>query len=123
MSREFVLAMFAAVMLSACGAGSPKGAAAEAGGQSAASLASLPATVEGTLDMSAGEGDEDEGGQEVLFGVLNVSGQDHYVEIAPALVGAAAITEDIAKVRATVASKQDLGNGVISYTVTALEKL
>ena len=75
MSRMFVFAFCAAVMLSACGSKS-SGSKNDAGASPATSLASLPATVEGTLDMSAGEGDEDDGGHEVLFGMLTVDGAE-----------------------------------------------
>jgi hypothetical protein len=123
MRRVSFFSIWAVLVLAGCGSGGADGADPASSSHLAGSLASLPATVEGTLNMSAGEGDEDEHGQEVLFGMLTVAGKEYYVEVAPALVDAASIAEEIVKVRATLGSKQDLGGGVVQYSITALEKL
>jgi hypothetical protein len=114
----------AAALLVACGSGgSAVGEAEFADTSSNPALASLPANVEGTLDMSLGEGNDEEDGADMLFGSLVVGREDLYIQVDSRLLDTAGIPPEGARVRATIGSKEDLGSNMTQYTITALEKL
>jgi hypothetical protein len=83
----------------------------------------LPVTVQGEIDMSLGEGSEDESGGEMLFGSLAVGDEDLYIQIDEKILEAAKITTEPTRVRATVGSKQDIGSGITHYTITEISRL
>lgn len=95
---------FIAVMLVACGSREPGPSSNNFGEASAnPALASLPATVEGELDMSLGEGDDGEGDAAMLFGGLKVGQEDLYIQVSEGLLAAAGISQEVTRVRATIA--------------------
>ena len=113
-----------ATMLVACGSGESTDAESEFAGTSAnPALALLPATVEGTLDMSLGEGNDEADGTEMLFGGLVVGKEDLYIQVDSRLLESAGIPAEATKVRATIGAKEDLGEDMTQYTITKLEKL
>jgi hypothetical protein len=124
MRSSWLVMVVAGMALAACGSSESGGREGKLGDQSAnPALASLPATVEGFLDMSLGEGSDEEDGSETLWGGLTVGQEDLYIQVDSKLLDAAAIPAEGAKVRATIGSKDDLGGGMVHYRITALEKL
>jgi hypothetical protein len=88
-----------------------------------AALHSLPATLEGELDMSVGEGDDSEDDVEMLYGFLTVGEEELYIQVDSRLLDSAGISTESARVRATIGSKEDLGHDMIHYTITSLTRL
>lgn len=123
MSRNKLLAVWMAAMLAACGSSGPTEEADEDAGPSEFSSKPLPATVVGTIDMSLGEGSDMEDGTEMLFGSLLVGEEDLYIQADAAMLESSGIEQEPAKVRATIQSKEDLGHGMIHYTVISVDKL
>jgi hypothetical protein len=93
------------------------------GGDAPARPASLPATLEGMLDVSVTEGDseEDGGSGEINFGTLTV-GHDHYnIEIEQKTLAATGVALDgPTKVRATLGANSQYGED--SYVITVLAR-
>lgn len=103
--------------LAGCGANdAPSGG----GSFEPATLASLPATLEGDFETTNTEGDE---GDALSFGVLKVSGAEYLVEIDTALLTAAGFPDDgdHGRVRATLGRKSEFGED--SYVITEISKL
>jgi hypothetical protein len=124
MIRAISGAVFAAIALIACGSKETAEPEREYGAASTnPALASLPATVEGALDMTLGEGTEEEDGSDVAFGSLVVGKEELYIQVASKLLDATGLPPDGGKVRATISSKEDLGDDMTQYRITALEKL
>jgi hypothetical protein len=110
--------LLAVLALTACGAKEPA-----ASSTAVAVPATLPASVEGFLTYSEGEGDEaHDGVAETSYGSLKVGGEELLVEVESSLLKAAAIEPDGAKVRATLGSKTGEGKDAV-YLVTAVSKL
>lgn len=109
-----------AVCLAGCGVKDQANPATEAEKKP---LSTLPATVEGFLEISVEEGDvDDDDTSQFNFGTLTVDGEAISFEIDGALLQSAAIPETGARVRATFGSSEDYG-GVTTYKITALEAL
>jgi hypothetical protein len=85
-------------------------------------LATLPATVEGLLDMSLGEGDDDDDGVDMLYGGLTLGNEDLFIQVDARLLDEAGIGEPT-RVRATIGSSIRDGHDQTTYTITALTKL
>lgn len=125
--KLFATVFFTACLLVACGSSEPGGhAAAPSAASSPASspvLSSLPATVEGDLEINVAEGDVEEGGaSEFNFGTLTVNGNEISVQVSGSLLQSANLPNDSGRVRATLGSK-DAQFGGDFYTITALKKL
>jgi hypothetical protein len=124
MIRSIALVAMAAIALMACGskqAVEPENDFGEASTNPV--LASFPATVEGVLDMSLGEGSEEEDGTDMAFGGLVVGKEDLYIQVDSKLLDSAGLPPEGGRVRATIGSRDDLGDGMFQYRITALEKL
>lgn len=119
MRATFLIALIASLLVAACGSTVSNPTATS----SAASLATLPATVEGDLIAGADEADVDQGSSfEYVFGTLTVGDENIDVLIKPSVLQAAALPDDMGKVRATLGSKTEQFGGP-AYVVTALERL
>jgi hypothetical protein len=97
----------------------------EAGdGGFAARVASLPASLDGELELSVTEGDSVEaGGQgEITFGVLRVGGAEYLVEVDERTLRQAgiAVAEFKVKVRATLGAESAYVDH--GYVITALAR-
>jgi hypothetical protein len=124
MIRSITLAALAAAALVACGSKEAVESETKFGEVSANPvLEALPATVEGVLDMSLGEGSEDEEGADMAFGGLVVGKENLYIQVDSKLLESMGLPTEGAKVRATIGSRDDLGHGMFQYRITALEKL
>jgi hypothetical protein len=73
--------------------------------------------------MTLGEGNEEADGTDMAFGALAVGKDDLYIQVDSKLLDSAGLPPDGGKVRATIGSRDDLGDGMFQYTITALEKL
>ncbi|MFT3808106.1 hypothetical protein [Arenimonas sp.] len=109
--------------LAACGGGSDKEADAGMPDQ-AAQITQFPAVVEGEFIVDVAEGDtDDEGVSDFNFGTLVVDGKQMHVDVDGAVLASIGITGDEAvRVRATLGSSRD-EYGLVTYKVTAMEKL
>jgi hypothetical protein len=123
MIRSIAIVASVALALVACGSDLPDSGAKFGEASTNTALASLPATVEGVLDMSLGEGNEEEDGTDMAFGGLAVGKDELYIQVDSKLLDSAGLPPDGGKVRATIGSREDLGNGMFQYTITAVEKL
>ncbi len=114
--------LFLILMLAACGS---KETSLAVGGTQPATLASVPATLEGELDMSVTEGDaEADGGEgEITFGALRAGGDMYLVEVEEKTLAAAGISVDEVevKVRATLGARSAHLDD--SYVITSLTRV
>lgn len=118
--RNSLLAVCFLAFATACGSQDDTAAT---GGAADATLATLPATIEGELTVSVSEGDVEEEGEqsELNFGDLTVDGEVIAIEVGGDVLAAAGIPADFesARVRATISGKSQFDN----YVVSKLEKL
>ena len=84
----------------------------------------FPAVVEGDFIVDVAEGDtDDEGVSDFNFGTLVVDGKQMHVDVDGAVLAGIGITGDESvRVRATLGSSSN-EYGVVTYRVTAMEKL
>jgi hypothetical protein len=111
---------FALLFLAACGNRTPES---PADSISTASLATLPATVEGMLVVDVAEGEVDEEGtSEFNFGTLTLGNEDISIQVSGSILQSADLSEEGGKVRATLGSKTEQF-GETFYTITSLQRL
>jgi hypothetical protein len=120
--RQILLALAFLAFATGCGSSADT---ASAGAAATAKLATLPATLEGELSVSVGEGDTEEAGEQSQynFGDLTVDGEVIAVEISGDVLAAAGVPADAdkARVRATLSGKSQFDAG--TFVVSRLEKL
>jgi hypothetical protein len=118
--RKKALAVFlASTLLAGCGAQDDAASAATV------DLSRLPVTVEGKIDVSVAEGDDDGNGvAEYNFGTLTVGEQAIDVLVDPEVMRKHAELADAeSHVRATLGSATNEFGGGTVYRVTSIEKL
>lgn len=109
--------VFASCLVAACKSPEPETHAAS----SLPALTTLPATIEGDLEITVSEGDVDENGDaEFNFGTLTVNGNEICVQMSGSILQSASLSNGKGKVSATLGSKEESAEDC--YTVVALKK-
>lgn len=120
MKSKLVVLLSLFLLLAACGGSDPASTEPSAAG---AALASLPATVEGTVIFDVIEGDDEFGDYANWnFGTLTLGEDEVLVEADGEVLRSLKIPDEGGRVRATVSSRRMEGD-VPMYKITSIQAL